>query len=233
MDHRVSDYCRLTQSRDTRRPRARSPREQWGVVSIARTARVRVRRRRGRAGASRWLTSTPFTARVYAVGHAEPTVEGCGSAAVKACGDGAVLGYYAAGRALPAPEVGRPAARGDRRPGTRAPKGVKTHRTRHLPRHRHHPPPGHPGDHARADPPRPRSSSRTTSSAGPCARPRPCASRPSPARRLARAPGPQRGRANLARSSPPAPLRPAASSRTSCSTSSSRRASIRRTSTSR
>jgi very-short-patch-repair endonuclease len=74
----------------------------------------------------------PLYRAVYAVGHPEPPVEGLWLGAVKACGEGAVLGFYAAGALY------RIVKWDGRLPevivrGQAAPNGIRTHRTAHLP----------------------------------------------------------------------------------------------------
>jgi predicted transcriptional regulator of viral defense system len=93
--------CRLTRARaelfDTRPDRvvARRAARQFGVVSISELREcglsydaVGWRVRKG------WLH--PLYRGVYAVGHASPPLEGRFIAAVKACGEGAVLSHYSA-----------------------------------------------------------------------------------------------------------------------------------------
>jgi predicted transcriptional regulator of viral defense system len=94
--------CRLTRARaelfDTRPDRAvaRRAAKQFGVVAIGQLREcglsydaVGWRVRKG------WLH--PLHRGVYAVGHPSPPLEGRFMAAVKACGDGAVLSHYSAG----------------------------------------------------------------------------------------------------------------------------------------
>ena len=75
----------------------------------------------------------PLHRGVYAVGHANPTLEGLFLAAVKACGPGAVLGHYAAAvlwRLLT--WDGRRVEVTVRGAGTRAHPRLRVHRTAHL-----------------------------------------------------------------------------------------------------
>jgi predicted transcriptional regulator of viral defense system len=94
--------CRVSQRRadlvDTRPDLeiARRAAEQWGVLSIAELMECGLSRHAVHARASNgWLHR--LYRGVYAVGHANPPLEGRFLAAVRACGSGAVLSHYSAG----------------------------------------------------------------------------------------------------------------------------------------
>jgi predicted transcriptional regulator of viral defense system len=94
--------CRVSPRRtdliDTRPDRevARRAAEQWGVLSTAELMDCGLSRHALHARATNgWLHR--LYRGVYAVGHPNPSLEGRFIAAVRACGDGAVLSHYSAG----------------------------------------------------------------------------------------------------------------------------------------